>query len=97
MKRSAGTFPLSARTGGLCRRIRVTGVFANSAAMRNLVPGRVVAQPAVQVTANSLGAELGSDLGTGADKGTVSDLGAGAAKGRAGDSRLKRVCTRFVH
>jgi hypothetical protein len=60
----------------------VTIAFANCAAMRNLVTGRVVPQPAAQVTAKP----LGPDLGTGPDLG--SDLGMGPDKGRAGDSNV---------
>ena len=91
MKRSAATFPLSARTAGSCRQTRVTIAFANFAAMRNLVTGQAVPQAAAQVTAKPLGPDLGmgqdrgSDLGMGAVKVMGSDLGAGAAKERAGD------------
>jgi hypothetical protein len=106
VKRSAARFPLSARTGGSCHRTRVTIAFAICAAMRNLVPGRVVPQPAAQVRAKPLGPDLGSDLGTGAVKGSDlgtgavkgSDLGAGAVKGRADDSMLlpaQRCSSRF--
>jgi len=69
------------------------------AAMRKLVPGKAVPQP----PGPDLGAEAakGSDLGTGAVKGTGLDLGtavvkgtgsdqgAEAVKGRAGDSSVR--------
>jgi hypothetical protein len=64
----------------------VTIAFANCAAMRNLVTGRVVPQPAAQVTAKP----LGLDLGMGPDLGMGSDLEMGPDKGRAGDSKCCR-------
>jgi hypothetical protein len=78
----------------------VTIALANRAAMRNLVPGRVVPRPLgpdlgaesvkgsgpVKGSDLGTGAVKGSDLGTGAVKG--SDLGAAAVKGRAGDSNV---------
>jgi len=62
----------------------VTVAFTNCEATRNLVSGKVVPQPAVQVTAKP----LGPDLGMGADKGMGSDLEMGADKRRAGDSNV---------
>ena len=67
----------------------MTIAFANCAAMRNLVTGRVVPQPAAQVTAKPLGPELGPDLGMG------SDLGMGPDKGRAGDSNVAASAAMF--
>jgi hypothetical protein len=49
--------------------------------MRNLVMGRVVPQPAAQVTAKPLGPDLGmgSDLGMGTDKRRADDSNVAAS------------------
>ena len=69
----------------------MTIAFANCAAMRNLVTGRVVPQPAAQVTAKPLGPdlEMGPDLGMG------SDLGMGTDKRRADDSNVAASAAMF--
>src|SRR5262245_106204 len=78
--RAAATLPPSARADGSCRRTCVTIALASCAAMRNLVPGRLVHQPATPKS-------LGPDLGSGPVKVMGSDLGTGAVKPRAGDSQ----------
>ena len=72
----------------------MTVAFANCAAMRNLVTGRVVPQPAKPLGPDlGMGPDKGSDLGMGAVKG--SDLGAGAVKRRAGDSNVAASAAMF--
>src|SRR5262249_16844694 len=92
VKRSAATLPLrwlssklSARTGGRCRRTRETIAATSCAAMRKLVPGKVVPRPPAP---KPRGLDLGSGPGTRAVKVMGSDLETGAVKGRAGDSNV---------
>ena len=74
----------------------MTVAFKNCEAMRNLVTGRAVPQPTLQVTAKPLGLDLGmepelgleQDLGLEPDQGMEPDLGMGPDKGRAGDSNV---------
>ena len=72
----------------------MTVAFKNCEAMRNLVTGRAVPQPTLQVTAKPLGLDLGvepelglePDLGSEPGQGMEPDLGMGPDKERAGDS-----------
>ena len=66
----------------------MTVAFKNCEAMRNLVTGRAVPQPTLQVTAKPLGLDLGMEpeLGLEPDQGMEPDLGMGPDKERAGDS-----------
>ena len=75
----------------------MTVAFTNCAAMRNLVTGRVVPQPAAQVIAKRLAPDLGMglDLGMGPDPGMGSDRGTGPDKGRAGDSNVAASAAMF--
>ena len=71
--------------GGRCPRTRVTIAIANCAATRNLVTGRMVPQPAAQVSAKPLGPDVEME----------SDLGMGPDKRRAGDSNVAASAAMF--